>query len=73
MLTAGQRERVHERRVAMARQDARVVAAAVVGSRANGGGDRWSDLDLTFGPAPGVAVAEVLADWAGARTRRQYT
>jgi hypothetical protein len=34
-----------------------------VGSRALGPGDRWSDLDLTFGLAPGVTVAAILAAW----------
>ena len=63
MFTIEQRERVHDRLVAMAREDPRVVAAAVVGSRAGGGGDRWSDLDLTFGLAPGASLSDVLADW----------
>jgi hypothetical protein len=40
-----------------------VVAGAEVGSLAVGGGDRWSDLDLTFGVAEGVHVDEVLEDW----------
>jgi hypothetical protein len=35
-----------------------------VGSLAvDGGGDRFSDLDLTFGIADGVPVAEVLDEW----------
>jgi hypothetical protein len=48
--------------VEKARGDERVVAAAAVGSSAVGG-DRWSDLDLTFGVRDGVAVQGVLADW----------
>ena len=56
------RERVRERLTEKARTDPRVVAAAAVGSSA-GGGDRWSDLDLTFGVAAGVPVEAVLADW----------
>jgi len=63
VFTIEQRERVHDRLVEMARQDPRVVAAAVVGSRASGGGDRWSDLDLTFGLAADASVADVLLDW----------
>jgi hypothetical protein len=43
------RERVRDRVLELARNDARVVAGAAVGSSALGGGDRWSDLDLTFG------------------------
>lgn len=45
-----------------AREDSRLVAAAAIGASA-GGGDRWSDLDLTFGVADGVPVDEVLRDW----------
>src|SRR5262249_42592648 len=40
-----------------------IVAAAEVGSRATGPGDRWSDIDLTFGVAAGVTIAEILAAW----------
>jgi hypothetical protein len=47
----------------MARDDPRVVAAAVVGSLAYGDGDRWSDLDLTFAVDDAAAVAEVLDGW----------
>src|SRR6185437_16077798 len=48
----------------LAREDARVVAGAAVGSLALGGGDRFSDLDLTFGIGDRVPVAGVLEDWA---------
>jgi hypothetical protein len=34
-----------------------------VGSLALGGGDRWSDLDLTFGVREGIDLTEVLNDW----------
>jgi hypothetical protein len=34
-----------------------------VGSLAADGGDRFSDLDLTFGIADHVPVAQVLDDW----------
>jgi hypothetical protein len=36
-----------------------------VGSLAVHGGDRFSDLDLTFGIADHIAVTEVLDDWTG--------
>ena len=49
--------------VALAERDDRVVAAAVIGSLALGGGDDWSDLDLTFGLADGASLQDVLADW----------
>ena len=47
----------------LAEEDERVVAGAAVGSLAVDGGDRFSDLDLTFGIADHVPVAEVLDDW----------
>jgi hypothetical protein len=53
------RDRVLE----MAATDPRVVAAAVVGGLADGGGDHWSDLDLTFAVADAVPVNAVLGDW----------
>ncbi len=64
-----QREAVRERLVGMGRSDARVVAGAIVGAQANGGGDRWSDLDLAFGLRDGIEAAEVLADWTRALAR----
>jgi hypothetical protein len=47
----------------MARADSHLVAGALIGSTAVGGGDRWSDLDLTFGLADNVSMVEVIADW----------
>src|SRR5437762_6598349 len=47
----------------LAEEDERVVAGAAVGSLAVGSGDRFSDLDLTFGTAGGVSVKDVLEDW----------
>ena len=47
----------------MAHGDERIVAGAEVGSLALGGGDPWSDLDLTFGVADEAAIDEVLEDW----------
>ena len=43
--------------------DPRVVAAAVVGGLADGPGDRWSDLDLTFGVDDAASVDDVLEEW----------
>lgn len=43
--------------------DDRVVAGAIVGLMATGPGDRWSDLDLSFGIANGIPVVHVLEDW----------
>jgi hypothetical protein len=67
MFTPEERERIRERLIERARQDPRIAAAAAVGSSAVGG-DRWSDLDLTFSVAAGSTVAVVLADWSGAVT-----
>jgi hypothetical protein len=65
MFTVGQRDALRDRVLGLAQEDDRVVAAAVVGSLAlDGGGDRFSDLDLTFGVADRVPVTEVLDDWA---------
>src|SRR6266566_9950629 len=47
----------------LAEEDERVVAGAAVGSLAVGSGDRFSDLDLTFGIADGVPVEHVLDGW----------
>src|SRR6058998_2304264 len=63
MFTVVERDLVRKRLVQMSRADPRLVAGAMIGSTAGGGGDRWSDLDLTFGLADGVAIDEVLADW----------
>jgi hypothetical protein len=57
------RDRVREHLLGLAESDPRVVAAAVIGSLAHGHGDRWSDLDLTFGVAAESSVGEVLSDW----------
>jgi hypothetical protein len=62
--TVEERDRVRERVLELGRADERVVAAAEVGSLALGGGDAWSDLDLTFGVADGVHVDDVLEDWS---------
>ena len=63
MFTVEQREAFRERVLRLAEEDERVVAAAVVGSLAFGGGDRFSDLDLTFAVTDGVPVGDVLDDW----------
>ena len=63
MFTVEQREAFRERVLRLAAEDGRVVAGAVVGSLALGGGDRFSDLDLTFGVADAVPVGDVLDDW----------
>ena len=63
MFTVEQRDALRDRVLQVARGDERVLAGAVVGSLALGPGDRYSDLDLTFAVAGGVALAAVLDDW----------
>lgn len=63
MFTVEERDRVRDRVLELASSDARIVAGAAVGSLACDGGDRWSDLDLTFSVSDGVSLAAVLADW----------
>jgi hypothetical protein len=63
VFTVEQRDALRERLLRLAEEDERVVAGAAVGSLAVDGGDRFSDLDLTFGIADHVAVADVLNDW----------
>jgi hypothetical protein len=65
VFTVEQRDALHEHVLQLAEEDGRVVAGAAVGSLAVDGGDRFSDLDLTFGIADHVPVNEVLDDWTG--------
>src|SRR3989442_4253260 len=63
VFTVEQRDALRERVLTLAEKDRRVVAGAAVGSLSVGGGDRFSDLDLTFAVGDDVPVAEVLDDW----------
>src|ERR1043165_9001368 len=64
MFTPQDRDRVHEQILAWAHADARIVAGAVVGSLAHRPGDRFSDLDLTFGVRDDHPISGVLGDWS---------
>lgn len=66
MFTTNFRNQVQEHVLHMAASDPRITAGAVVGSLALSDGDRWSDLDLTFGVADEFALTGVLADWTRA-------
>jgi hypothetical protein len=70
VFTVEERQRVRDRLLQMAHADDRIVAGAEIGALAQGGGDRWSDLDLTFGVADGT-VGAVLDDWT-ADVRREF-
>jgi hypothetical protein len=64
VFTVEQRDALCDRVLRLAEDDDRVVAGAAVGSLAvEGGGDRFSDLDLTFGIAGDVPITDVLRDW----------
>jgi hypothetical protein len=63
VFTVEQRDALRERLLRLAEEDERVVAGAAVGSLAADTGDRFSDLDLTFGVADHVPIADVLHDW----------
>ena len=72
MFSVEERDQLRDDIVAMARADPRIVAGAMIGSLAMGGGDRWSDLDLGFGLADGVTAAEVFADWTPRLERERH-
>ena len=63
MFTVDRRDALRDHVLGLAEDDERVVAGALVGSLAVDGGDRFSDLDLTFGVADSASVADVLDDW----------
>jgi hypothetical protein len=64
MFTPEERERVQQQILDWASADPRIVAGAIVGSRAHHPGDRFSDLDLTFAVDAGCPIAAVLEDWS---------
>ena len=64
MFTTEQRDALRDRVLELAQRDERVVAGAAVGSLALGGGDRYSDLDLTFAVGDHAAISDVLGDWS---------
>jgi hypothetical protein len=68
MFTVEEREYVRERLLEMAHADSRIVSGAEIGALARGG-DRWSDLDLTFGVSDGAGLDAVLADWTAEVTQ----
>lgn len=61
MFTPDERQRIHDHVLAWARRDPQIVSGAVVGSLADSEGDRWSDLDLTFGVREGIPIEQPLA------------
>lgn len=63
MFSVHDRDRIRDWVLQLATSDERIIAGAIVGSLAHGGGDHWSDLDLTFAVVDNVSIRDVLADW----------
>lgn len=69
MFTPAGRSRLRDSLIALARDDAEVVGAALVGSAARGAEDEWSDIDLVLELAPDAdeaAVVERFTRWMDA-------
>ena len=64
MFTVRERERVRRALLELARADTEVMGAAHVGSYVDGGGDRWSDIDINLGIRGGDLRA-ALERWTG--------
>ncbi len=64
MFTPDQRDRVRAHLLEKALEDRRISCAAITGSTSHGAEDRWSDIDLFFGVADGVACEAVIRDWS---------
>jgi hypothetical protein len=71
VFTVDQRDTLRDYLLELAGRDERVVAGAAVGSLVADSGDQFSDLDLTFGIADSVAVADVLDDWTRTLTEER--
>ena len=65
MYTPANRARLLDDLIERARQDSRIIAAAIVGSTAREEVDAWSDIDLAFRLAPGHDPSTVAESWTG--------
>lgn len=63
MFTAEERDRLRREILERAAEDRRISGAAITGSAAAAGEDRWSDIDLAFGVRDAGALPAVLEDW----------
>ena len=63
MFAVEDRERRRDELISAAQADARISAAALVGSSALGREDRWSDIDLALCVDPDADHAAVIAEW----------
>jgi hypothetical protein len=57
------RDRLRSQLLESAANDPRIIGAAITGSAAAGGEDRWSDIDLAFGVTNAADVPNALNDW----------
>jgi len=63
MFTEEERGRLRAAFLERAAGDRRITGAAITGSAAGAGEDRWSDIDLAFGVAEAAELPNVLSDW----------
>lgn len=63
MFNVADREKLRARLVEVARDHRDIEAAALLGSAARGQEDRWSDIDLALGLAPGVDPHAAAESW----------
>lgn len=63
MFSLNYREDIRNAILLRAKQDERIISAAIIGSYAKGTVDRWSDIDLTFGVDEKYLIDDVLCDW----------
>lgn len=68
IFTPEERTRLRDSLLEHAGNDGRISGAAITGSGASSGEDKWSDIDLAFGIRAGADRQAVLADW----TTRMY-
>ncbi|TCO60539.1 hypothetical protein [Actinocrispum wychmicini] len=63
MFTPNERENLRNELVTAAKDDPRIVAAALTGSAAVGQEDAWSDIDLALSLDPAADTGQVITDW----------
>ena len=63
MFTPEERADLRSGLLEYAASDQRISGAAITGSAAAAGEDRWSDIDLAFGVGNAAELPNVLADW----------
>jgi len=63
MFTPDERDRLREHLLQYGAADKRISGAAITGSAAGPGHDRWSDIDLAFGVSDPAEVPHALSDW----------